>query len=233
YPHHPSPPSVAYLATEQRFPINRFYQIARERKANLQKLGERVHLIHLQDLETQEHIISYQLPALIQKKNIKLIILDSVAANFRGGDNIFSPQEPTTTEKTSDVKEAADRALQILKLAQTLKVLAHTYSLAILCINQVTADMNNKSKSTSCVVSVATGSNDRESKSLLAEEGPRDEFGEFSSLSSGSGVSPTLGAAWGACVNMRVMLTRNPLYLPTHTESSTEGDQLQINSLKT
>ncbi|VUC35208.1 unnamed protein product, partial [Clonostachys rosea] len=37
----------------------------------------------LPDLESQDHILHYQLPVLLERHNIGLIILDSVAANYR------------------------------------------------------------------------------------------------------------------------------------------------------
>jgi hypothetical protein len=98
-----SSPGVAYLCTEAHFPLGRFEQILRIRlpacRANYQELGEeeaainkymsRVHILQIRDLETLEHILSYQLPALVQAQGIRLVILDSIAANFRGGGDEF------------------------------------------------------------------------------------------------------------------------------------------------
>ena len=35
------------------------------------------------DLESQDHILRYQLPVAIRRHNIGLVVLDSVAANYR------------------------------------------------------------------------------------------------------------------------------------------------------
>jgi DNA repair protein RAD57 len=44
---------------------------------------DRVISIVTPDLESQDHILQYQVPVAIKRHNIGLIVLDSVAANYR------------------------------------------------------------------------------------------------------------------------------------------------------
>lgn len=50
-----------------------------ERKPSL----DRVISIVTPDLESQDHILRFQLPVAIQRHNVGLVVLDSVAANYR------------------------------------------------------------------------------------------------------------------------------------------------------
>jgi DNA repair protein RAD57 len=51
--------------------------------ANPSPTLDRVISIVTPDLESQDHILRYQLPVAIRRHNIGLVVLDSVAANYR------------------------------------------------------------------------------------------------------------------------------------------------------
>lgn len=89
----------------------------------------RILSIQTPDLEVQEHILRYQLPVAIQKHNIGLIILDSVAANYRA-----------EFEKKGDkngIASMARRSTQLLQLGALLRDLARTEGVAVVVANQV------------------------------------------------------------------------------------------------
>jgi hypothetical protein len=71
-------------------------------------------------LEVQRRVIKYQLPVFAAKNNIKLIIIDSIACNFRC-ENI----------------SAAIRAEIIHDIGKSLHLLAEKLKAVVLCTNQV------------------------------------------------------------------------------------------------
>ncbi|ORX54898.1 P-loop containing nucleoside triphosphate hydrolase protein [Piromyces finnis] len=85
------------------------------------------------DLEMQQHYLYYYLPNILEKlPNIRLIIIDSIAFNFRGENNILSFQE---------------RAKILTEIAVRLKEISDKKNLIVICINQVSDyinDNNNK-----------------------------------------------------------------------------------------
>jgi DNA repair protein RAD57 len=76
-------------------------------------------------LEAQEHILEYQLPIMVQRFNVGLVIVDSVTANYRAEHGSSVP------------KDLANRATQLMKLGRMLRRLALTDNLAIVVANQV------------------------------------------------------------------------------------------------
>src|SRR5271170_5570449 len=96
--------------------------------------GDRILYFHCPDLESQEHIISYQLPVVLSRHHIGLIILDSVTANYRAEFD-----RPTTSQKPqSQPAQMAQRSKDLRKLAGTLKDLAVEWNVAVVAVNQVT-----------------------------------------------------------------------------------------------
>lgn len=77
------------------------------------------------DLETQDHILNYQLPVAISRYNVGLVVIDSITANFRA-------------EHTShDVNSLSTRSGELAKLGQLLRNLAAREDIAIVVANQV------------------------------------------------------------------------------------------------
>lgn len=77
------------------------------------------------DLETQEHILNYQLPVAIARYNVGLVVIDSITANFRA-------------EHTShNVNALSTRSGELVKLGQMLRNLAAGEDVAVVVANQV------------------------------------------------------------------------------------------------
>ncbi|KAK4195318.1 hypothetical protein QBC40DRAFT_289263 [Triangularia verruculosa] len=81
------------------------------------------------DLESQDHILTYQAPVEIARRGIGLLILDSVAANYR------AEFERSATSGISSNMGA--RTNELIKLGMHLKNLAEKYNLAVVVSNQV------------------------------------------------------------------------------------------------
>ncbi|KAK1772414.1 P-loop containing nucleoside triphosphate hydrolase protein [Phialemonium atrogriseum] len=81
------------------------------------------------DLESQDHILSFQVPVEVERRNVGLVVLDSVAANYRaefergggrgGGSNM------------------AARSADLVRLGSLLRDLARRHNLAVVVSNQV------------------------------------------------------------------------------------------------
>ncbi|CAH0022057.1 unnamed protein product [Clonostachys rhizophaga] len=81
----------------------------------------------LPDLESQDHILHYQLPVLLERHNIGLIILDSVAANYRAEFERQGTMGHNMAARSSD----------LVKLGALFRHLARKHDLAVVVANQV------------------------------------------------------------------------------------------------
>lgn len=81
----------------------------------------------LPDLESQDHILNYQVPVLLERHDIGLIVLDSVAANYRAE---FERQG-------SRGSNMAARSADLIKLGALLRDFARRHNLAVVVANQV------------------------------------------------------------------------------------------------
>lgn len=79
------------------------------------------------DLESQDHILEYQVPVLLARHNVGLIVLDSVAANFRAE---FENQG-------SMGSSMAARSAQLVRLGAHLRDIARRHGIAVVVANQV------------------------------------------------------------------------------------------------
>ncbi|KAK6825668.1 DNA repair protein RAD57 [Apiospora arundinis] len=79
------------------------------------------------DLESQEHILQYQVPVQVERHNVGLIVLDSVAANYRAeyerGGSLGS--------------NMAARSADLIRMGHLLHDLARRHNLAVVVANQV------------------------------------------------------------------------------------------------
>ncbi|KAI1188474.1 DNA repair protein RAD57 [Nemania serpens] len=78
------------------------------------------------DLESQDHILTYQVPVEVARRNIGLIVLDSVAANYRA-----------EFERGSGGSNMAARSVELVRLGHLLRELARKHDLAVVVANQV------------------------------------------------------------------------------------------------
>ncbi|KAI1816405.1 DNA repair protein RAD57 [Poronia punctata] len=103
------------------------------------------------DLESQDHILTYQVPVEVARRNIGLIVLDSVAANFRaeferGGSG---------SNNNNNNNNMAARGAELVRLGYLLRELARKHDLAVVVANQV-ADRFSSDPSSSVPSSFAS-----------------------------------------------------------------------------
>ncbi|KAH8130164.1 hypothetical protein ACSS6W_005472 [Trichoderma asperelloides] len=86
-----------------------------------------IHSAVTPDLETQDHILEYQVPVLLSRHKIGIMIIDSVAANYRAE---FERQG-------SHGSNMATRSAELTRLGALLRDLARRHNIAVVVANQV------------------------------------------------------------------------------------------------
>lgn len=81
--------------------------------------------INAMDLESQDHILNYQLPVAIARYNVGLVVIDSITANFRA------------EHSSHDINSLSTRSGELAKLGQMLRNMAAKEDIAIVVANQV------------------------------------------------------------------------------------------------
>jgi RecA/RadA recombinase len=122
--------SCAYISCgEGEFPIRRLSQLASafESKFNIpqSKLLEGIFIENCYSPEDVYSTLQKKLPEMCASKNIKLLVLDSLAGAVR------------TEFDARDKGDMIDRTKYLFKLAQLLKWLADTFELCVIVVNQV------------------------------------------------------------------------------------------------
>lgn len=146
--------SALYVSTEAALSTSRLSQLLRTHPqlsglpASERPSLDRVLSIQTQDLESQEHILRYQVPVAIKRHNIGLLIIDSIAANYRAEFDrpVQNDGASTTPRKTSQGPSAVDkragqsmaeRRPQLVQLGAFLRNLAQSTNIAIVAANQI------------------------------------------------------------------------------------------------
>lgn len=127
--------SALYISTEAPLQTTRLAQIL-QHHPQLQSLSvadrpslDRVQSTHIHDLEAQEHILRYQLPVAILRHDVGLVVVDSIAANYR-------PEFSKGTAKAG-AESLARRNAQLGQIGSLLRGLARKHDVAIVVANQV------------------------------------------------------------------------------------------------
>lgn len=128
---------------------------------NVKCITDNVHLIHCSEVDTLQHAIQYSLPALVERlqkpisetvtvaKPVRLIVVDSIAAPFRGveaqdlaprqNDASERPDSKDTTNSGSSAKRHifAERTKDLTCIASGLLRLTQQHHIAVVIVNQV------------------------------------------------------------------------------------------------
>ena len=128
-PHGLARPTL-YISTEHPLPTARLSQLLKAHPTLASHVSppslDRILTLQTPDLESQDHILTYQLPIALTRHNIGLVILDSIAANYRA--------ERSSSNTPSAL---ATRSTQLVQLGALLRGLAREHDCAIVTANQV------------------------------------------------------------------------------------------------
>ena len=238
-PPHGLSKSALYISTESALQTSRLDQIS----SNHPKLIslppdkrpslKRVLSIQTPDLESQEHILRYQLPIAIKRHDVGLVVIDSITANYRAE---FERRDVGR----AGAEAMARRSAQLMETAAILRELARREGIAIVVANQVAdrfpsgATANTSSTSLSLTQETAlSGSSSQQSRDAGGRwDSPAPEDDETqdqqsltldhqqrwftgwgdtpasSSNSDGRMKTPSLGLVWTNQVACRVVLRK-------------------------
>lgn len=128
---------AAYICTEHSFPIKRFIQLVNVYKKKhssfkCHNFMDNVFICQIGDLNCLWHCLKRDLPALLSGRNVKLIVIDSVAALFR-------------CEYT--INDGLKRQRDLHNLGSLVRKFSDTYGAAVVCTNQVTSVITSTNNS--------------------------------------------------------------------------------------
>ncbi|KAK1017820.1 DNA repair protein rhp57, partial [Friedmanniomyces endolithicus] len=117
---HGTAKSALYISTEAPLPTLRLVQILEEHPklsalpSDERPTMARVQSAHIHDLEAQDHILRYQVPVVIKRHNVGLLVIDSIAANYR-------PEFDRGKAKGSAAESLVNRSNQVTELGALLR----------------------------------------------------------------------------------------------------------------
>ncbi|XP_022256073.1 DNA repair protein XRCC3-like isoform X1 [Limulus polyphemus] len=130
--------AVAYICTEDSFPSKRLQQLIQGIKKNKPheaskiNFSDQIYISQIGDVESMWKCVKVTLPNLLRLKKVKLIIIDSVAALFRC---------------EYDLNQIAQRAHDLQTLGHLLHKIALDFGAVVICINQVSAVVDQGGRS--------------------------------------------------------------------------------------
>ena len=169
---------------------------------------DHVHAATVSTMEEQDRILRYQLPLMIQRYSVGLVVLDSVAANFRAEHGTRTPAQ------------LADRAVELTNLGNLLRQIAIEHQVAVVVTNQV-SDRFEDSKSLFRSSSPATNSTPatsgqiippeiaklrQETQSLDHQQRFFTGWGDENKTPHEQLKTPALGLAWANQLSARIVL---------------------------
>ncbi|KAI9720491.1 MAG: hypothetical protein M1828_005662 [Chrysothrix sp. TS-e1954] len=240
--------AALYISTEAPLQTARLDQILGSHPL-LQSLPEqdkptlaRVLSIQAQDLQSQEHIVRYQLPVAVRRYDVGLVVIDSITANFRA--------EFDKHDSEGGRSAMARRSVQLLELGANLRQLARDENVAVVVANQVADRFQAQVVAQEQGPEEPVASGDSTSSAYhrldemdLAEE-PIDDssqgaieldhqqrwFTGWGDEKPGVDVpnqkTPSLGLIWTNQIDARIVLTKLARRTASHTrEGNTAGQQ--------
>ncbi|KAK4505269.1 hypothetical protein PRZ48_003232 [Zasmidium cellare] len=223
--------SALYISTEAPLQTTRLTQILKNHP-QLSSLPpgqkpslSRVQSTHIHDVEAQEHILRYQVPVAIQRHNVGLLVIDSIAANYRA--------EFDKGGKSKSVEALAKRSQHLAQIGALLRNLAQTHNIAVVVANQVadrfttiepstftaTSQSTQATRPASPMPSVPQQLPSQPAPSMLSTDDPfaidhQQRF--FTGWGDDPAITnlktPSLGLTWTNQLSTRVALLKEPIY---------------------
>lgn len=179
------------------------------------------------DLESQDHILEYQVPVLLSRHSIGLVVIDSVAANYR------AEFERAGSSRGSNM---AARSAALVRLGALLRDLARRHDIAVVVANQV-ADRFPSSVTTAQDVPLHSSSGAAPFPSSSPPPPPSHPalrldhqqrwftgWGD-DPRSTRALKTPSLGLVWSTQISCRIALLKRPVYgRPRRTAGPIEAD---------
>lgn len=253
-PPHGLSSTVLYISTESALPTTRIAQVLRYHPhlksppASSQPSLDRIISITTPDLESQDHILHFQVPVVIQRHKVGLIVIDSIAANYRAEFERSNGQGTAV----SGGANMAQRSGELVKLGHFLRDLARDHNLAVVVSNQVADRFAGNSPiaqrnisqtqssplarrsgpnlpSSSYPVSTATAQNHGTVDPMSLDHQQRFFTGwgddRYPSHAAAKAMkTPSLGLIWSTQIACRIALIKRPVYGQSWVEGGVRGE---------
>lgn len=212
---------VLYISTEASLSTNRLSQLL-NKHPSLASLPQSekpsldsVLSITVPDLESQDHILRYQVPVSVRRQNIGLVVIDSVAANYRAEFEARAGGSATM----------ARRSTELIRLGSLLRDLARQQNVAVVVANQVAdrflsdrskgAPSNVTSKPSSSPAipdSALPGTGNKAFDVLSLDHQQRWFTGWGENQAEQNLKTPSLGHTWTLQISARIALLKEATY---------------------
>ncbi|KAJ1818495.1 DNA repair protein rhp57 [Coemansia sp. RSA 2675] len=199
---------VIYISTEGPFPVNRLesmvyplvHRVCGEDYASAVDPADFMHRIQVaefENMETMFHAFDYKVPALLSTGNVRLMIVDSIAAHLR-----FNTSNDNSGQSLSAFyKERSD---SLVSMGAKFKRWANEFNCAFVFINQVTDLFTGGNGNGGISARLRPGnSNDSDSSAELSSVADVDS--EFATVVA-SKKAPALGSLWSNIIDTRIMM---------------------------
>jgi DNA repair protein RAD57 len=209
--------SAIYLGTEAPLNTKRLEQIL-ESGPTYQELSsddrptfQRIHSLTIHDFKAQQAVVENHLSHAVEQYNAGLVVIDSVAANFRAYHN---------SSTSTGLKQ---RAAELIRLGAILRRLAKERNIAVIVTNQVSdrfvsnllRPRDGDRRTSSPATSTAPACQSQPASSVAAKQNPVLTLDHQQCFFTGWGndsdtrfdlKNPALGLAWANQLSARVVL---------------------------
>jgi DNA repair protein RAD57 len=193
-----------YISTESALSTRRLAQLVSAVRRRFPDVEppvsmDRVLAMLCADLEVQDHILNYQLEVAIRRCDVGLVVLDSVAANYRAEfERAAGAAGPNLAKRSTD----------LTRLGALLRRLAREYDIAVVVANQVSDRFGPAPTATS------SSSMTPRADILTLDHQQRwfTGWGDELPPSSTNPKTPSLGLTWTNCLSARIALIKEPVY---------------------
>eukprot|EP00057_Strongylocentrotus_purpuratus_P033203 XP_790563.2 PREDICTED: DNA repair protein XRCC3 [Strongylocentrotus purpuratus] len=124
---------VVYICTEDVFPSKRLQQLISSFNSKIGPalakqlaVGDHIYVEHAAEKDQLWHCLEKRLPLLLSRGMVKLAVVDSLAAIFRS---------------EFELRDTIRRARELQRVGAHLHRLSSQFNVAVVCVNQVTANM--------------------------------------------------------------------------------------------
>lgn len=194
--------SAIYITTESSLPTTRLAQLRAAHPLLADTSLSRILTIHARDLETQDHILRFQLPLAIRRHNVGLVVIDSVAANFR------AEFERSGDGGAAHGANMARRTAELVGLGALLRGVARSERVAVVVSNQVADRFAPLSAGEGPRGSWAESQGRRERLTLDGQMRFFTGWGDGEYWEEGGMKTPSLGLVWTNQLSCRVAVGR-------------------------
>ncbi|KAJ1955486.1 DNA repair protein rhp57 [Linderina pennispora] len=173
-----------------------------------------ISVAEFEDWETMGHAIRYKVPALLSHGQVRLVIIDSIAAHLR-----FDTEQDSSSRTAGEFYK--QRSGFLIEAGQMFRSWASEYNCAVVCVNQV-KDVFDQPQSQPRLLS------DVSDMSVVPQTAKELCYKDFAALGMNS-KAPALGNLWANAIDARITLYyRRGLSQAEARATEQEGELVEV-----